>query len=145
MITRVAGSTLMLMAVLLAGCGHPTTGDLEQLKRFESSQNRAIVAETIACDAADPACVRLWLIQGAACEQMSEQMPSTAERAAMRACAVRDFRQAATLAPRDPANPDRFAATRGLANALKIARDNEADPTARRADSDQLRVVLTDL
>src|SRR6185312_6970854 len=87
---------VLLLAALLAGCGHPTSADLTQLQSFQTANDRTVATATIACDSADPVCVRLNLQQGAACERLTEAQ-SAAERAAMRACALRAFRQARAL------------------------------------------------
>ena len=135
---------VLLLAALLAGCGHPTSADLTQLQSFQTANDRTVATAAIACDSADPVCVRLNLQQGAACERLSEAQ-SAAERAAMRACALRAFRQARALLPANASDADRLAATRGLANALKIARDNEMNATTRQqyeAELDQLLPAL---
>lgn len=122
-----------LLAVLLlaglAGCGHPDQADLKQLEQFRSASDATVSQATIACDAVDPACARLWLYKGAACARLAEA-PSEGQRSTMRACAVSSFRQARSLAAKDPA--DQAAATKGLANALKLTRDNDL---ALRADA----------
>ncbi len=128
---------VLLAGALLAGCGHPTSADLAQLQSFQTADDRTVANATIACNAADPVCARLQMQQGAACERLSEAQ-SAAERAAMRACALRAFRQARALLPANASDADRLAATRGLANALKIARDNELDATARQRDEAEL-------
>jgi hypothetical protein len=132
---------VLLLAVPLAGCGHPTSADLTQLQSFQTASDRTVATATIACDTADPVCARLQMQQGAACERLSEAQSAT-ERAAMRACALRAFRQARALLPANASAADQLAATRGLANALKIARDNEMDATARRQDEAELDQLL---
>jgi hypothetical protein len=132
---------VLLLVALLAGCGHPTSADLTQLQSFQAANDRTVATATIACDAADPVCVRLNLQQGAACERLSEAQSAT-ERAAMRACALRAFRQARALLPSKASDADRLAATRGLANALKIARDNEMNATTRQQDEAELDQLL---
>ncbi len=114
-----------LLVVLLAACGHPDSADLKQLQAFEGADDRVVATATVSCDAADPVCARLWLEQGAACARFTEARSGT-ERAAMRSCAVQAFQQAVVLTPRNASAGDRLDATRGLANALKIARDNAA-------------------
>jgi hypothetical protein len=138
---------VLLLGALLAGCGHPTSADLTQLQGFQTANDRTVATATIACDAADPVCVRLNLQQGAACERLTEAQSAT-ERATMRACALRAFRQARALLPANASDADRLAATRGLANALKIARDNEMNAATRQqyeAELDQLLPALAAL
>ncbi len=132
---------VLMLGALLVGCGHPTSADLTQLQGFQTANDRAVATAVIACDAADPVCVRLQLQQGAACERLSEAQ-SAAERAAMRACALRAFRQARALLPTNASDADRLAATRGLANALKIARDNEMNAATRQQDEAELDQLL---
>ncbi|HST75631.1 MAG TPA: hypothetical protein VLJ20_09695 [Acetobacteraceae bacterium] len=132
---------VLLLAALLAGCGHPTSADLTQLQSFQTADDRTVATATIACDAADPVCARLQMQQGAACERLSEAQ-SAAERAAMRACALQAFRKARALLPANASDADRLAATRGLANALKIARDNEMNATTRQQDEAELDQLL---
>ncbi len=137
--------TALWLAVLPACCGHPDSADLQQLQTFQSAGDRAVASATLACDAADPVCVRLAIEQGAACERLTE-VSGEAERAAMRLCAVRAFRHAVALLPAAAADGDRLAATRGLANALKIARDNAPKATGeRQQDARELDAVASSL
>jgi hypothetical protein len=137
---------VLMLGAPLAGC-HPTSADLTQLQGFQTADDRTVATAAIACDAADAVCVRLQVQQGAACERLSEAQGS-AERAAMRACALRAFRKARALLPTNASDADRLAATRGLANALKIARDNEMNAAAGQqyeAELDQLLPALAAL
>lgn len=113
----------LLLLAGLAGCGHPDQADLRQLEQFRTAPDASVAQASIACDSVDPACARLWLYKGAACARLAEA-PSEGQRSAMRACAVSSFRQARTLAAKDPA--DQAAAMKGLANALKLTRDNDS-------------------
>lgn len=137
--------TVLWLAVLPASCGHPDSADLQQLQTFQSAGDRAVASATVDCDAADPACVRLAIEQGAACERLTE-VSGDAERVAMRLCAVRAFRHAVALLPTAAGEGDRLAATRGLANALKIARDNAPRAKGeRQQDARELDAVASSL
>jgi hypothetical protein len=130
---RVARLPWLILGIALAGCGHPNSADLTQLQKFQSSDDRTIAAATITCDAVDGVCSRLYLYQGAACEKLSDQ-----GGAPMRSCAVHAFREAVALLPANAPSQDRLDATRGLANALKVTRDN----AMTQADGEQASAEL---
>jgi hypothetical protein len=133
---RVFSLPWLVLAVALAGCGHPNSADFTQLQKFQSSDDRTIAAATITCDAVDSVCSRLYLYQGAACEKLSDQGGPP-----MRSCAVRAFRESVALLPANAPNQDRLDAMRGLTNALKVTRDN----SMTQADGDQASADLAKL
>ena len=60
----------------------------------------------------------------------------------MRSCAVNDFRAAIAHLP---PTADKLTATRGLAEALRIDRDNDADPAVRAKDTTELGALASQL
>jgi hypothetical protein len=127
----------LTLAVALTGCGHPNSADLTQLQKFQSSDDRTVAAATITCDAVDSVCSRLYLYQGAACEKLGDQ-----GGAPMRSCAVHAFQESVALLPANAPNQDRLGATLGLADALKVTRDNAMTQTDGEQASAELAKLL---
>ncbi|MDT7951081.1 MAG: hypothetical protein RQ966_06200 [Acetobacteraceae bacterium] len=114
--------------LLLTAC--PGRQDAQTLEQVEGTRDPRVVAQhPVACTEVSAVCGRLYEEHAAACLDLVESA-AAATRAAMRQCALQDFR--AALAHLPP-NADRLVATRGLADATRIARDNEDYPANARA------------
>jgi hypothetical protein len=123
--------------LMLAGCqtGKQDATVLEQLQA--TPDTRAAVRIPVTCTAVSEVCARAYAEHAAACLNLVEAAdPST--RAAMRSCAQQDFRQSVA---HSPPGTDRLVATRGLAEATRIARDN-SDYTANARELDELSSQL---
>ena len=126
---------LPLTAVLLlAGC---QTGkqDATTLGQLEAAHDPRVAAQIpVTCTDIGEVCARAYAEHAAACLDLVEATdPGT--RAAMRTCAQQDFRQ--SLA-HSPPGVDRLVATRGLAEATRIARDNSTDYASNARELDGL-------
>jgi hypothetical protein len=97
----------------------------------------------VTCTEVSEACGRLLGQHGAACLELTESAPASL-RAEKRQCALDDFRQALAHLP---AESDRLFATRGLAEALRVQRDNTTGPerAAAVAELDSLAQQLRGL
>jgi 1,6-anhydro-N-acetylmuramate kinase len=125
---------LLATLLLLAGCqtGKQDATTLERLQVAPDS--RVAVQIPVTCTDVSEVCARDYAEHAAACLNLVEAAdPSTREK--MRTCAQQDFRQ--SLA-HSPAGTDRLVATRGLAEATRIARDNSADYAANARELDGL-------
>lgn len=114
----------------------------EQLERVENTRDpRNVVSQVVTCTEISEVCGRLYQEHAAACLDLTESA-EPATRAQMRSCALTDFRQAIAHLP--PA-ADKLPATRGLAEAVRIDRDNNPDRAAGVADGVQLASLSTQL
>jgi hypothetical protein len=113
--------------------------DANRLNQIQRTHDPRIAAQTpVTCTDVSAVCARLYQEQGGACLDLTESADS-ATRAAMRSCAVNDFRQAIA---HSPPTSDQLLATRGLAEAVRISRDNAASPAADITELDTLALQL---
>jgi len=124
--------------LLLAGCqtGRQDAATVEQLQAARDP--RIAVQIPVTCTDVSDVCARAYAEHAAACLNLVEAA-DTATRAAMRSCAQQDFRQ--SLA-HSPPGSDRLVATRGLAEATRIARDNGNDYARTALELDGLSAQL---
>jgi hypothetical protein len=135
---------LLPLVIAVAAC-QPSRADLDQLARMQQAADpRANAAETISCDTRDVVCARLFLLRGAACAQLTEA-PDAASRARNRNCALNDARAAVRLLPENAPPEERRRALTGLAEALKISRDNSADAAAAAALNEEISTTAAAL
>lgn len=124
--------------LLLAACQQGAE-DAKQLNQIQQTRDPRVVVQTpVTCSSVSEVCARVYEEHGGACLELTESA-DFATRAAMRKCAVNDFRQAIAHLP--PAG-DKLVATRGLAEAVRISRDNAANPTGDIAELDTLASQL---
>ena len=110
------------LALLLVSACQPGKQDAQILDEVQRTRDPRIVAQqTVTCTDVSAVCGRLYEEHAAACLDLVESA-GAATRAAMRRCALQDFR--AALAHLPP-GADQLRATRGLAETTRIARDNE--------------------
>lgn len=134
---RARGVACLAVSVwLAAGCATP---DLDQLKRLQEArsveQRQAAARESIHCNTESATCARLHLEQAGICLSLATS-GDAAQRATMRDCALRGFRQAGSLAPANAATADRLNAQVGLSSTLQLQRDASAAAAARAANDE---------
>ena len=106
------------LVCLLAGCAvaNPTVAQLDRMKQDAAAgDRRAVVAEAIACDAADPACAQLHLLRGDACFALARNAEGEARRSLDR-CAEGELAHAlgSLMAERTPLGARRDYAVKYL-------------------------------
>lgn len=127
--------------LLLAAC-QQGADDARQLNQIQQTRDPKVVVQTpVTCSSVSEVCARLYEEHGGACLELTESA-DFATRAAMRKCAVNDFRQAIAHSP--PAS-DKLVATRGLAEAVRISRDNAANPASDIAELGTLASQLANM
>lgn len=130
---------LVTSILLLFSACQQGAQDANRLNQIQQTRDPRVVAQTpVTCTDVSTVCARLYEEHGGACLDLTESADS-AVRAAMRSCAVNDFRQSIAHTP--PAG-DQLLATRGLAEAVRISRDNAANPTADITELDTLASQL---
>lgn len=138
---KVGAWTAAFGLLLASACASP---DLDQLKRFQEArsteQRLAAAHESVQCSAASEACARLYMEQGAICLSLAPSGEAS-QRAALRDCALRDFRQARSLMPSSMPAPDRLRSDVGLASALQLQRDGTGGAASRTANDELLGVA----
>jgi hypothetical protein len=132
---------LITSVVLLMSCqqAHKEAQQLDVAERTKDP--RVVVQKAVTCTDVSEVCGRLYEEHGGACLALTESA-DFANRAAMRSCAESDFRNA--LAHLPPA-ADKLVATRGLAEAVLISRDNTSNRAAAVTELDALALQFRGL
>lgn len=138
----------LLLLLLLSACGGASREAVElagELRRAPAGMTTAMADRPFACEAADRACVTLWLHRGAACATLAA-VPTTpdAARPARQDCAVDAFRRAQALMPADATADERHEAAIRLADALERRRDR-AQGAQRQAENEAILATVAPL
>jgi hypothetical protein len=130
-----------LTCLLLISC-QAGRQDVQTLSTIQQTKDPRVVAQTpVTCTDVSDVCGRLYEERGAACLQLTESADA-GTRATMRRCAMDDFRQALSHLP---PSANRLIATRGLAEAVLISRDNTPDAAVRSANATELAALASQL
>lgn len=129
-----------LVLPMLAAC-QAGKNDAQKLAVVEQTNSGTLASQPVSCTDISEVCGRLYEEHGASCLKMAEAA-DPATRATMRSCAVNDFRQAIAHLP--PAS-NKLIATRGLAQADLINRDNAPDEATRNANAAELDSLAAQL
>ena len=139
---RLLLSLILMLPLLLAGCGGPPRESVElagALRRTQPGpETDAMADRSFDCAVVDRTCVTLWLYRGAACARLAEAPNTPApQRPARRDCAVDSFERARSLMPSDATAQERQEVAVRLADAHERRRDR-ASGDARVAENNAI-------